>query len=41
MWKVFYDAKENFVSDLWQNGKVIFSVFLFIYALKHPEYSPF
>ena len=29
------NAKENFVSDLWQTGKVVFCVFWFIYALKH------
>ena len=40
-WNVFYDAKENFVSELRRSGKVVFCVFWYIYALKHREYSPF
>ena len=40
-WKVFYDAKENFVSELRRSGEVVFCVSWYIYALKHHEYSPF
>ena len=37
----FYNAKENFVSNFLRTVKGFFSIFWFMYALKHREYSLF